>query len=103
MPASPVELPKPLPKMTPHWPLCRRRICGVPKVVPRLLPHEGAVDGLEVDAQPIVLIEAGFHSPSTRLDALLSAKLPGVVTSRAKIAAPPPPQPPTTQECHTPP
>src|SRR5437588_125790 len=93
MPASPVTLLKPLPKITAQLPLCRRRICGVPNVLPRLLP------------QPVTfaqLIEPAFHSPITLLAALLSLLnwLAGAGTSSAEMGGAAAPKPPTHQVCH---
>src|SRR5580698_8119211 len=93
MPASPVALPNPLPKITAQLPLCRRRICGVPKVLPRFWPQLGAFAHV---------IDAEFHSPMTRgegPEALPSAKLLGSEISSAKIACPPAPRPLTNQVC----
>jgi len=63
--------------MTPQLPLCRRLICGVPNVLPRLLPQ----------AEPLTAqtIEPEFHSPITMFAALVSVKLAavGFVTSSA--------------------
>jgi len=54
-------------------PLCRRRITGVPKVLPRLWPQLGTL------AQ---VIDPEFHSPMTVLEAPPSLKL-GLVMSSA--------------------
>ena len=72
MPASPVALPKPLPKIAPQVPLWNLRICGTPKVLPRLLPQFVAFAQFSVDVvvvTPAVVVEVVLHSPMTVLAA----------------------------------
>src|SRR3569833_741061 len=80
-----------MPKITPHWPLWKRRMSGVPYVYPRLRP--------QFDTLLVQVMSLGPHSPRTMLDAFVSEKFVGSVTSRAKIALTPAPRPPTSHVC----
>ena len=103
------------------------RICGVPKVLPRLLPQveplpDTVLTQLKFAVPPVTVVVTtpvnGFvtdvdwmellHSPITVAAAFPSLKKfgllvsSGLVMSSAKIALPPAPSPPTSQVCQPP-
>ena len=102
--------------MAPHDPLWKRRICGVPYVLPKFKPQLAAVVLAFVDTCAQVRVDVApvpvsNQSPITKVDALVSAntgpavsvEFAGLLTLRAKISAPPGPMPPTRMVCQAPP
>src|SRR5437870_2762662 len=106
-PAVPLALFKPLPNNAAQLPSCRRRITGVPDVLPRKLPQSGTFEHrIVAEDQSPITSDAALDSRKRLGSVMSSAKTDPVAAVVLSAIGPlvlrPGPSPLTSQVCHFP-